>query len=42
MAKRRFMSRGAGWSNGIVELDREGREFDTESEADLIASIRCV
>ena len=39
MAKRRFMSRGAGWSNGIVELDREGREFDTESEADLIAGI---
>lgn len=39
MTKRKFMSRGAGWSNGLVELSRTGREFDTESEADLIASI---
>ena len=37
--KRRFASRGFSWSNGIVTLDKAGREFDTDVEGDLIQSI---
>lgn len=39
MAKRRFAAVGQEWSNGLVTLDRRGREFDTEQDAQLIASI---
>ena len=37
--KRRFASRGFSWSNGIVTLDRVGREFDVDAERDLIQAI---
>ena len=37
--KRRFASRGLSWSNGIITLDREGQEFDTETDAELIEII---
>lgn len=37
--KRRFISSGYSWCNGLVTLDRNGREFDTETEAHLIESI---
>lgn len=39
--KRRFASRGFSWSNGIVTLDRAGREFDVDAERDLIQAILC-
>ncbi len=40
MAKmRRFISRGESWNNGAVILDREGKEFDVEKDAELIALI---
>ncbi|MCR4963287.1 MAG: hypothetical protein K6B40_05340 [Firmicutes bacterium] len=40
MAKmRRFLSRGESWTNGAVILDRGGKEFDEEKDAELIAAI---
>lgn len=37
--KRKFISRGIRWSIGTLTLDRNGREFDTETEAGLIETI---
>ena len=37
--KRKFVSRGERWSNGIITLDRGGREFDEETDAALIDAI---
>lgn len=36
MTTRRFACRGLSWSSGPVTLTREGTEFDTEKDAELI------
>ena len=37
--KRKFISAGYEWSNGLINITRKGVELDTETDATLIESI---